>query len=88
MKSVDTEELIKTIKERREEAFRWKANADNETDRIKAMVSELTKLGAHVVDEGCRMVVYVNGGKGLHGGEVESYHIFGMKDIAYLLAVS
>lgn len=44
-----------------------------ETDRIKAMVSELTKLGAHVVDEGCRMVVYGNGGKGLHGGEVESY---------------
>lgn len=36
MKSVDTEKLIKTIKERREEAFRWKANADNETDRIKA----------------------------------------------------
>ena len=44
-----------------------------ETDRIKAMTSELTKLGAHVVDEGYRMVVYGDGGRSLHGGEVESY---------------
>ena len=44
-----------------------------ETDRIKAMVSELTKLGAELVDEGDRLVVYGNGGAGLHGGEVESY---------------
>ncbi|MBP5519930.1 MAG: 3-phosphoshikimate 1-carboxyvinyltransferase [Treponema sp.] len=44
-----------------------------ETDRIKAMVSELTKLGAHLVDEGERLVVYGDGGKSLHGGEVESY---------------
>lgn len=44
-----------------------------ETDRIKAMTSELTKLGAHVVDEGYRMVVYGDGGCSLHGGEVESY---------------
>ncbi len=44
-----------------------------ETDRIKAMTSELTKLGAHVVDEGDRLVVYGDGGKSLHGGEVESY---------------
>ena len=44
-----------------------------ETDRIKAMTSQLTKLGAHVVDEGYRMVVYGDGGKSLHGGEVESY---------------
>lgn len=44
-----------------------------ETDRIKAMVSELTKLGAELVDEGDRLVVYGKGGAGLHGGEVESY---------------
>lgn len=46
MKSVDTEKLIKTIKERREEAFRWKANADNETDRIKAssMITAFTDI--------------------------------------------
>ena len=44
-----------------------------ETDRIKAMVSELTKLGAKLVDEGDRLVVYGDGGQSLHGGEVESY---------------
>ena len=46
MKSVDTEKIIKTIKERREEAFRWKANADNETDRIKAsgMITAFTDI--------------------------------------------
>ena len=44
-----------------------------ETDRIKAMTSELSKLGAKIVDEGNRLVVYGNGGEGLHGGEVESY---------------
>ncbi len=44
-----------------------------ETDRIKAMTSELTKLGAHIVDEGDRLVVYGDGGKSLHGGEVESF---------------
>ena len=44
-----------------------------ETDRIKAMTSELTKLGAHIVDEGNQLVVYGDGGKSLHGGEVESY---------------
>ncbi len=44
-----------------------------ETDRIKAMVSELTKLGAKLTDEGDRLVVYGDGGLSLHGGEVESY---------------
>ena len=44
-----------------------------ETDRIKAMTSELTKLGAKIVDEGDRLVVYGDGGKSLHGGEVESF---------------
>ena len=44
-----------------------------ETDRIQAMTSELTKLGAHIVDEGDRLVVYGDGGNSLHGGEVESY---------------
>ena len=44
-----------------------------ETDRIKAMTSELTMLGAKIVDEGERLVVYGDGGKSLHGGEVESF---------------
>ena len=44
-----------------------------ETDRIVAMTSELTKLGAHIVDEGNQLVVYGYGGKSLHGGEVESF---------------
>ena len=44
-----------------------------ETDRIVAMTSELSKLGAKIVDEGSRLVVYGDGGKSLHGGEVESY---------------
>ncbi len=44
-----------------------------ETDRIKAMTSELTKLGAHIVDEGDRLLVYGDGGRSLHGGEVESF---------------
>ena len=54
-----------------------------ETDRIKAMVSELTKLGAKLEDKGDCLVVYGRGGAagcdtsvcgaGLHGGEVESY---------------
>ncbi len=44
-----------------------------ETDRIQAMTSELTKLGAHIVDEGDRLVVFGDGGKSLHGGEVESF---------------
>ncbi len=44
-----------------------------ETDRIVAMTSELTKLGAHIVDEGNQLVVYGDGGKCLHGGEVESF---------------
>ena len=37
------------------------------------MTSELTKLGAKIVDEGERLVVYGDGGKSLHGGEVESF---------------
>ncbi len=44
-----------------------------ETDRIQAMTSELSKLGARIVDEGDRLVVYGDGGRGLRGGEVESY---------------
>ena len=44
-----------------------------ETDRIKAMVSELSKLGAHLEDQGDQLVVYGDGGRSLHGGAVESY---------------
>ena len=57
-----------------------------ETDRIKAMVSELSKLGAQLVDEGDRLVVYGKGelpGAGLHGAEVESY-----KDHRIVMALS
>lgn len=54
-----------------------------ETDRIKAMVSELSKLGASLVDEGERLVVYGDGGKSLHGGAVESY-----KDHRIVMALS
>lgn len=46
MKPIDTEKLIKTIKDRREEAFKWKANADNEEDKIKAsgMITAFTDI--------------------------------------------
>lgn len=46
MKPIDTEKLIKTVRERREEAFRWKANADSEKDRIKAsgMITAFTDV--------------------------------------------
>ena len=44
-----------------------------ETDRIKAMTSELSKLGAKISDEGERLVVYGDGGRSLHGGQVESF---------------
>jgi len=44
-----------------------------ETDRIQAMTTELSKLGAHIIDEGDRLLVYGDGGRSLHGGEVESY---------------
>ena len=44
-----------------------------ETDRIKAMVSELSKLGAHLEDQGDQLVVYGDDGRSLHGGAVESY---------------
>ena len=54
-----------------------------ETDRIKAMVSELSKLGANLCDEGDVLVVNGDGGKHLHGGEVESY-----KDHRIVMALS
>lgn len=46
MKPIDTEKLIKTIKDRREEAFKWKANADNEEDKIRAsgMITAFTDI--------------------------------------------
>lgn len=52
MKSIDTEKLIKTIRERREEAFRWKANADSEKDRIKAsgMITAFTDTIICILD--------------------------------------
>ena len=43
-----------------------------ETDRIRAMTSELTKLGAHVEELKDGMII--RGGRRLHGGAVDSYH--------------
>ena len=54
-----------------------------ETDRIKAMESELSKLGADIHDEGDVLVVNGNGGKKLCGGAVESY-----KDHRIVMALS
>ncbi|WP_027728724.1 3-phosphoshikimate 1-carboxyvinyltransferase [Treponema sp. C6A8] len=45
-----------------------------ETDRIEAMKTELRKLGADVEEgEDCLIIHGHEGGKGLHGGEVESF---------------
>ena len=45
-----------------------------ETDRIWAMTSELKKLGADIEEgDDCLIIHGHEGGKGLHGGEVESY---------------
>ena len=44
-----------------------------ETDRIKAMVSELSKAGAKLYDEGDVLVVHGDGGKSIHGADLESY---------------
>lgn len=45
-----------------------------ETDRIWAMKTELKKLGADIEEgEDCLIINGHEGGKGLHGGEVESY---------------
>ena len=45
-----------------------------ETDRIWAMKTELKKLGADIEEgDDCLIIHGHEGGKGLHGGEVESY---------------
>ena len=45
-----------------------------ETDRIEAMKTELRKLGAEVEEgDDCLIIHGHEGGKGLHGGEVESF---------------
>lgn len=45
-----------------------------ETDRIEAMKTELRKLGADVEEgDDCLIIHGTAGGKGLHGGTVESY---------------
>ena len=45
-----------------------------ETDRIEAMKTELRKLGADVEEgDDCLIIHGHEGGKGLHGGKVESY---------------
>ncbi|SDO89839.1 3-phosphoshikimate 1-carboxyvinyltransferase [Desulforhopalus singaporensis] len=44
-----------------------------ECDRLSAVVTELTRLGANVEEKEDSMVIHGNGGQGLHGGEIETY---------------
>ncbi len=46
-----------------------------ECDRLSAMVTELGKMGADVVEEPDRMIIHGKaGGSNLHGAEIETYH--------------
>jgi 3-phosphoshikimate 1-carboxyvinyltransferase len=44
-----------------------------ECDRLSAVVTELTKLGARVEEFPDAMIIHGDGGKGLHGAEIETY---------------
>lgn len=44
-----------------------------ECDRLSAVVTELTKLGAKVEEFPDAMIIHGDGGKGLHGAEIETY---------------
>lgn len=44
-----------------------------ECDRLSAVVTELTKMGAKVEEFPDAMVIHGDGGKGLHGAEIETY---------------
>ncbi len=44
-----------------------------ETDRISLMRAELTKLGASVDEGPDSLTIHGNSGRGMHGGEVDSY---------------
>jgi 3-phosphoshikimate 1-carboxyvinyltransferase len=44
-----------------------------ECDRLAAVVTELTKLGAHVEERDAAMIIHGNGGVDLHGADIETY---------------
>lgn len=44
-----------------------------ECDRLSAVVTELTKMGAKVEEFQDSMIIHGNGGEGLHGTEIETY---------------
>jgi 3-phosphoshikimate 1-carboxyvinyltransferase len=44
-----------------------------ECDRLSAVVTELTKMGAKVEEFPDAMVIHGDGGRGLHGAEIETY---------------
>ena len=44
-----------------------------ECDRLSAVVTELGKLGVKVEEQQASMIIYGNGGEGLHGAEIETY---------------
>lgn len=45
-----------------------------ECDRLSAVVTELTKLGAKVEEFQDSMIIHGDGGKSLHGAEIETYN--------------
>lgn len=45
-----------------------------ECDRLSAVVNELTKLGAKVEEFPDSMIIHGDGGKSLHGAEIETYN--------------
>ncbi|WP_136806644.1 3-phosphoshikimate 1-carboxyvinyltransferase [Desulfosediminicola flagellatus] len=45
-----------------------------ECDRLNAVVTELTKLGAKVEEFPDSMIIHGDGGKSLHGAEIETYN--------------
>lgn len=45
-----------------------------ETDRIQAVVSELTKMGVQVMTDGESLTVFGKGASSLHGVEIETYN--------------
>lgn len=44
-----------------------------ECDRLHAVVTELTKMGAQVEEQQDAMIIHGDGGKNLHGAEIETY---------------
>ncbi|BHH82166.1 3-phosphoshikimate 1-carboxyvinyltransferase [Desulforhopalus sp. 52FAK] len=44
-----------------------------ECDRLTAVVTELTKLGVNIEEHQSSMVIHGEGGRGLHGAEIETY---------------